>query len=228
MYGKAPKASEFMRGLRDHDVKDASEASSQYFEARRVWEEDLRSRRSNPASVGARRSRTGAASDRPGSEVCRTTETADGGIAQTSRTLCSSPECSDVLGFNSLPVAAFPQAGGGVGVITATPNVVVGSGNARAYKPAALFFEGRDNAAALAVVPCLLTGAQISGIEQLVDAAAGAGITSAVFALTNEPLPIAWDDFENQGQQQLTFNFANILAAAVTLEIFGVLWGGRL
>lgn len=223
---QAPKASDFTRGIRPHDVKDAREASGDYFEARRVWEENLRSRNVSPQVGARRRARVGATSA-PGG-YCRTSRSADGGVSQTSRTGCDSPECADILGFNSLPVAGFPQAGGGVGVITATPNVVVGSGNARAFRPSALFFEGRDNAAALGVVPCLLTGAQISGIEQLVDAAAGAGITSAVFALTNEPLPIAWDDFENQGQQQLTLNFANILAAGVTLEVFGVLWGGRL
>jgi len=218
-----PQVSDFVQGIRYHDVQDAREASANFAAAKREYLRNLASMgEKSGASVGARRARVGA------NGACRTSQSAAGGVTQTSRTGCASPNCADVLGFNSLPVAGFPQAGGGVGVITATPNVVVGSGNARAFRPSALFFEGRDAAAALAVVPCLLTGAQISGIEQLVSNAAGAGITSAVFALTNEPLPIAWDDFEDQGQQQLTLNFANVLAAGVTLEVFGVFWGGRL
>lgn len=152
-----------------------------------------------------------------------------GGMAQTHRgPACPTPACADIIGFNTLNVANFPVAGGGVGVVTNTPGIVVGSGNASAYKPAALFYEGRDNANALANVVCLLSDVQISGVQQLVDNANTAGITSAVFALTNEPLPVGWDEFTDRGQKQLTMIFSNVLAPAVTLEMFGVLWGSRI
>ena len=152
-----------------------------------------------------------------------------GGIAQTHRGPgCDTPACADIIGFNTLNVANFPVAGGGVGVVTATPTITVSSGNASAFKPVAIFFEGRDAANALANVVCLLSDVSISGVEQLSDNSNTSGITSAVFALTNTPLPVGWDEFTDRGTKQLSMIYSNVLAAAVTLELFGVIWGSRI
>ena len=153
----------------------------------------------------------------------------DGGIVQTHRgPECVRPGCADILGFNTLNVANFPFAGTAVGTVANTAAVVVGSGNAQAFQATQFFFEGRDNANALANVVCLLADVSVSGVDQLVDNANTSGITSAVFALTNEPLYVGWDAFTDTGNtKRLNITFANILAAAVTLEIFGVLWGTR-
>lgn len=203
-----------IKSIRHHDMADAREAGSIH------WDRYRRLLRGEKfASTGAT-----APGCPPG-----IFNSADGGIVQGHRgPACPTPACADVLGFNTLNVANFPVAGGGVGVVTATPVVTVTSGNGSAFKATAIFFEGRDAANALANVVCLLSNVQVSGIDQLVDNGNTAGITSAVFALTNNPLPVGWDPFMDRGQKLLSLTFANILAAAVTLEIFGVMWGSRI
>jgi hypothetical protein len=147
---------------------------------------------------------------------------------------CDEPQqCyADVLGFNSIAgVVAdgtFPLVGGfGTGTPITTASLDISSGNASSYRPRRFFYELRDSASGFAVVPGLLTSAQISGVEQLVSAGGAGGITSAVFTLTNEPLPIGWMDFQDRGQQQLRLQFGNFLDPAVTVHAFGVFWGDR-
>lgn len=132
-----------------------------------------------------------------------------------------------MLGFNTIAGEApdFPVAGGAPGINEGS--VIVSSGNAGTYKAVKFFFEARDSAAGFAVVPALLTSATISGCEQLVGTGGEFGITSAVFALTCEPLPINWDAWQDSGQQRLTLRFGNFLAAQVEIEVFGVFWGDR-
>ena len=134
---------------------------------------------------------------------------------------------ASILGFNTLEgdTNDFPLAGG-VGTV-AEGSLIVSSGNAGSYRGTHLFWEGRDSAAGYAVVPTLLTSAVISGSEQLVGSGGEFGITSAVFALTCEPLPINWCPWQDSGQQRLTMRFGNFLAALVETEIFGVFWGDR-
>ena len=141
---------------------------------------------------------------------------------------CERPTCSDLLGFNTLNAANFPVAGGGVGVVTDTPVVTVGSGTASAFQPTSIFYEGRDAGANLANVICLLSNVDISGTQQLTDSGNTAGITSAVFALTCAPLPVGWSAFMDRNQKFLSMIFSNVLAAPVQLEIFGILWGARI
>jgi hypothetical protein len=175
----------------------------------------------------ARSASTGQGSAAPGCPggIIRTN---DGGIAQGPRgPACATPACADVLGFNTLNVANFPLAGGGLGVLTNANVIQVSSGNASAFKPTAFFFEGRDAAAGFANIPILLSDVSVSGVDQLVDNANTSGITSAVFALTNEPLPVGWDTFMDRGAKQLSLTFGQYFAAAVTMEVFGVLWGSR-
>lgn len=212
-----PHANDFIKGVRYHDVKDAKEASAMFAEAKLKYRKELaqiadRHGQSEAARVGMRRG--GTRRTRMGSQG-----TGNPGV-------CTPSPSDDMLGFNTLPTAGFPVTGGGVGVITATPGIVVTSGRACSFCPNALFFEGRDAANALAVVaPTLLTSAIISGQEQLIDSTNTGGITSAVFGLTNSPLPISWESFTNTGQQSLTMIYANTQAAAVTLEVFGIFWG---
>lgn len=201
--------------IRYHDLADAKEAGNLHYDrlARLLKGESIRALTGGSAAPGCP----------PG-----LFRSPDGGLVQGHRgPACPTPACADVLGFNTLNVANFPVAGGGVGVVTATPVVTISSGNASAFKATAFFFEGRDAAANLANVPCLLTDVSVSGVDQLVDNGNTSGITSAVFALTNEPLPVGWDPFMDRGAKQLNLTFANILLAAVTLEVFGVLWGSR-
>ena len=134
---------------------------------------------------------------------------------------------ASILGFNTLEgdTNDFPLAGG-AGTV-AEGSLIVSSGNAGSYRGTHLFWEGRDAEAGYAVVPTLLTSAVISGSEQLVGSGGEFGITSAVFALTCEPLPINWCAWQDSGQQRLTMRFGNFLAAAVETEIFGVFWGDR-
>jgi len=205
-------------GIRD--LSDAQEASDVHFDRLGLLYRLLK--KTGVSSTGIRTS-TDAAGCPTGIAI-----SADGGIVQTHRgPQCVRPACADILGFNTLNVANFPVAGGGVGVVTNTAAVVISSGNASAYTATQFFFEGRNAAAGLANVPCLLSDVSVSGIDQLVDNANTSGITSAVFALTNEPLYVGWDTFMDRGAKQLSLTFANILAVAVTLEIFGVLWGSR-
>jgi hypothetical protein len=205
-------------GIRD--VRDAKEASNVHFDRLANLRRFL-SKKSHASSTGVR----GSAAPGCPSGI---SSSPDGGIVQTHRgPKCATPACADILGFNTLDVANFPVAGGGLGVVTNTNAITISSGNASAYKATQFFFEGRDAAAGLANVPCLLADVAVSGIAQLVDNGGTSGITSAVFALTNEPLYVGWDAFMDRGAKQLTLTFANILAAAVTLEIFGVLWGSR-
>lgn len=203
-----------IKSIRHNDLSDAKAAGALHFERLRRL---LR---------GERISLTGG-SAAPGCPPGIFTSP-DGGIVQGHRgPACPTPACADVLGFNTLNVANFPVAGGGVGVVINTPVVTISSGNASAFKATSFFFEGRDAANALANVPCLLADVSVSGIDQLVDNSNTSQITSAVFALTNEPLPVGWDPFMDRGAKQLNLTFANMLAAAVTLEVFGVLWGSR-
>ena len=199
------------------DNQDARDAAERHFSQRKQ------------AQTGSRWSKMGAADN------CPPNHGRGGGTqgqppgGRRGDPACDVPsECrGDVLGFNTLADANWPVAGG-AGVSAPTPGVVVGSGNAQAFKPRSIFFEARDAAGGYAVVPALLTSAVVSGSEQLVSAGAATGITSAVFALTNTPLPVAWQGFTDTGQHQLTMLFGNFLAAGVTIEIFGVLWGDRI
>ena len=210
-----------LNSIRDCDLKDAREAKGVHFDRL-----DRLVQESRKAMTGARNT------TRPGCPpgLGGLVQAPGGGLAQGPRSgeVCEVPACADVLGFNTLNVGTFPFAGGGLGVVTNVTVITVESGNATAFQPTKFFFEGRDFAAGLGNVPCLLADVSIAGVDQLVDNSATSGITSAVFALTNEPLPVGWDPFALTGAQRLFLTFANILAVAVTLELFGVIWGSRL
>lgn len=212
-----------MAGIRD--IADAREAADQFFSIRK-----MQVAKHGPR-VGARRyPRTGA----PGSAYDPTC------IARTDgRGRVDDERCTDtpqnchaaILGFNSVEGevaggSTFPLAGGG-GAAIATSTLIISSGNAGSYRASEFFFEARDAAAGFGAVPGLVTSAQISGSEQLVGAGGAFGITSAVFALTNEPLPVNWIPWQDSGQQRLQLQFGNFLAAAVTIEVFGCFWGDR-
>lgn len=208
-----------MQSIRD--IADARGMSEMFF---RKQAEHVRKHGPVAPSVGARRyPRTG-----------------QGSAAGFPNGACASPRvddprCTDqpkncgstILGFNSLfgttANGVFPLAGA-----NATAGILINAGNAGKYRARELFWEARDAAAAFAAVPSLLTSALISGSEQLSGTGAAFGITSAVFALTNEPLPVNWNGWSNSGQQQLTLQFVNYLAAGVTIQVFGCFWGDRM
>lgn len=209
-----------MQSIRD--IVDARGASDMFFSKQA---EHVRKHGPVSPSVGA------------GRRYPRTGQTSAGGYGNGG---CVSPRvddprCTDqpdacgatILGFNSLfgvtANGVFPLAGA-----NATAGITVNAGNAGKYRARELFWEARDAASGFAVAPSLLTSALISGSEQLSGTGAAFGITSAVFALTNEPLVVNWTSWSNSGQQQLTMQYVNYLAAGVTLQIFGVFWGDRM
>jgi len=135
------------------------------------------------------------------------------------------PYCGgDILGFNTLEAANFPLAGPVAPVVATAAAINVSSETADVYQPRALFYEFRDVEQGFAVVPGLLQDARIGPAQQTIGGAIGNGITSAVFALTNTPLPVGWDAFRNVGGQTLQLTFANFLVGT-NAQVFGVLWG---
>ena len=225
-------------GIRD--VKDAREASDKFAAIRRMAKAGKFPQVGGPGR--GRYPRTGAQA--PGSSAGSTLSAAGrqggtglscgGSPLSNSSGRVDDSRCFDdnlchasILGFNTLEgdTSDFPLAGG-AGTV-AEGSLIVSSGNAGSYRGTHLFWEGRDSAAGYAVVPTLLTSAVISGSEQLVGSGGEFGITSAVFALTCEPLPINWCAWQDSGQQRLTMRFGNFLDIAVETEIFGVFWGDR-
>jgi len=135
------------------------------------------------------------------------------------------PYCGgDILGFNTLEAANFPLAGPVAPAVAAGAAINISSETADVYQPRALFFEFRDVEQGFAVIPGLLQDARIGPAQQTIGGAVGNGITSAVFALTNTPLPVGWDAFRNVGGQTLQLTFANFLVGT-NAQVFGVLWG---
>jgi hypothetical protein len=201
-----------MQGIRD--IADAREASALFFASQ---QEHVK--KHGPVA-GGRYPRAGQ-SGYPGG--CAT--------PRTDPAKCRAPgtgnECGSILGFNSVfgtvQAGVFPLVGGNT-----SATLRIDSGNASRFRGESVFFECRDAAAGFGVVPGLLISAFISGAEQLVGTGNPFGITSAVFALTNEPLPINNWEWENSGQQQLDLQFTNFLAAGVTIQVFGVFWGTRM
>lgn len=219
-----PDANDYIKGARDN--QDAREAANRYFA-------DLAALRDGKATSVAARPRIGAKRPRVGvsydecaprsSSPARGVDCLPGDDCADVPDLCG----GDVLGFNSLGIAPFPLTAVTPGV-PVTGALVVGSGNACAFKPRKFFFEMRDSAvAAFPVIPGLLVSARIAGQEQLVSDVVANGIPSAVFALTCEPLPVRWSKFTNTGQHQLTLTFGEFLGGAVTGHAFGAAWGER-
>jgi len=220
-------------GIRD--VKDAREASDKFAAIRRMQQAGKFPQVGGPGR--GRYPRTGAQA--PGTSAGGNGAPTGGGSCGGSPLSNTSGRTDDarcftdnachasILGFNTLEgdTSDFPLLGG-AGTV-AEGSLIVSSGNAGSYRGTHLFWEGRDSAAGFAVVPTLLTSAVISGSEQLVGSGGEFGITSAVFALTCEPLPINWCAWQDSGQQRLTMRFGNFLAVAVETEIFGVFWGDR-
>jgi len=135
------------------------------------------------------------------------------------------PYCGgDILGFNTLEAANFPLLGPVAPIAATAAAINVSSETADVYQPRALFYEFRDVEQNFAVVPGLLQDARIGPAQQTIGGALANGITSAVFALTNTPLPVGWDAFRNVGGQTLQLTFANFLAGT-NVQVFGVLWG---
>ncbi len=215
-----PTTSFAMKGVRD--CVDAREAAARYFA-------DCKEGAKNPR-VGMHPSRSpkvGQGTAAPGctprqSERQRLLEACQAGDENCDYP----PDCGgDILGFHSLGVAAFPVAGAVAPAITASPVLQVNSGHACAFRPRKFFFEARDQAAGFVVVASLLTSVVIAGNQQLTSNLVGNAITSAVFALTCEPLPVGWRKFKNTPQQNLELTFGNFQAVAVTTQYFGVAWG---
>lgn len=135
------------------------------------------------------------------------------------------PYCGgDILGFNTLVNANFPIPGPVAPAVVANAVLNVTSETADVYQPRAIFFEFRDALQAFAVVPGLLLNAVIGPAQQTIGGQNQNGITSAVFALTNTPLPVGWDAFRQVGGQTLDLTFGNFLPGTST-EVFGALWG---
>lgn len=215
----------FVAGVRD--IADAKQAADRYF-AMLAQSQGT----SLAPRVGNRRPRTGSPTSQ-GDCATHINKYTGGRSGDPS---CATPQScgDDILGFNSIAgvlapgSVAFPFAGGfGTAVPVTVATLAVDSGNAASFRPRKFFFELRDSAGGFGVVPGLLTSAIVSGVEQLVSAGPAGGISSAVFTLTNEPLPVGWMDFQNQGQQVLNLTFGNFLAPAITTHAFGVFWGDR-
>ena len=148
----------------------------------------------------------------------------------TSAPGCDQPaECGgDILGFHSFGVAGFPFAGAVAGTVAASPDLQVNSGHACTYKARKFFFEARDMANNFVVSPALLLSAVVAGEQQLTSSDVANGITNSVFALTCEPLPVAWRRFTNTTQQNLILRVGSYTGVAETLHIAGVMWGDGL
>jgi len=132
----------------------------------------------------------------------------------------------DLLGFNTLTLDAFPIGVPAPGAVVSEGTINIGSQTADKFKPRYLFWEGRDVSQGYAVVPSLLLRATVGVAQQTVGRGAFNAITSAVFALTNTPLPVGWDAFRNIEGQTLSIEFGNFLPAVGTsVEFFGCLWG---
>lgn len=206
------------------DIHDAREASAEHFA--KLQEQA----KSGAPMVGSRRyprtgQRTSSSSIKGHASRCASHVIPGGG--RVGRPECDTPApChGDVLGWHSLGATDFPIAGGAGTIATNATQLVVNSGNANAFKPRELFFEARDSTSNFAVIPGMLVAANISGTEQLVGDDSSAAITSSVFALTNEPLPVSWDAFSTVGANTLKLTFGNYLAVGVTAHFFGVFWG---
>lgn len=213
----------FIDPTRDHlqgvrDITDAREASALFFAAQKAHV----AKHGPVVGARSRYPRAGQSTSAPGAGGCAVPRR-DSERCRTKRDECG----TSVLGFNSVfgtvQAGVFPLVGGNT-----SATLRIDSGNAAEYRGEKIFFECRDAAAGFGVVPGLLISAFISGAEQLVGTGNVFGITSAVFALTNEPLPINWAPWQNSGQQQLDLQFTNFLAAAVTIQVFGVFWGTRM
>lgn len=212
----------FIDPTKDHmqsirDAVDAREASDAFHRALAAHQ-----RKHGPVVGGRRNPRAGQSS----------AGYPDGGCASprqdAARCTTTPQNChASILGFNSVfgtvAAGAFPLVGA-----NASATLRINAGNAGRYRPSEFFFEARDSAAGFGAVPCLLVSAFISGSEQLVSTGNATGIPSAVFALTNEPLPVNWNSWSNSGQQQLDLQFTNFLAVGVTIHVFGCFWGDRM
>ena len=138
---------------------------------------------------------------------------------------CQFPEfCSgDLLGGNTINNAAFPLAVDAGDVVTESNTVEVRSETADAYRGRYFFWEGRDVNQGYGAQVSLLTQAKIGHAEQLVATGPDFGITSAVFALTNAPLPIGWDEWTNVGAP-LQLRFGGFVPDGA-LQFLFVFWG---
>lgn len=228
-------ASYKMNGVRD--IKDAREASAQHFAA---MKQQLRGVR---PMVGARRyPRTGAEGSATNVALpAKQRGETDGAYGRRCAAIVKfggrvgRPECDtptachgDVLGWHSLGATDFPITGGAGTIAVNATALSVNSGNAKTFKPREMFFEARDSATDFAVVPGMLVSANISGTEQLVGDDSTSAITSSVFALTNEPLPVSWDGFSTVGSNILKLTFGSFMDSAITSHFFGVFWGDEI
>lgn len=132
----------------------------------------------------------------------------------------------DLLGFNSLDLGNFPIPAPVAPATIATREIEVGSQTADKFTPRYLFWQARRTDD-LEVITGLLVAAFVGPNQQTVGAGAFNAITADVFALTNTPLPVAWDPFRNIQGQTLRMEFGNFFGApnAADINIFGVLWG---
>jgi len=137
------------------------------------------------------------------------------------------PCSADLLGFNTLFDGGFPieDPAAVVGPVSQNRDpFVVTSDTADKYIPRYFFWEGRDVNDSFEVLATLLVDARIGPSQQLVSAGNARGITSSVFALTNTPLPVAWNAFRNVDGQTLNLTFGAFIPGSST-QIFGVFWG---
>jgi len=230
------------------DVRNIANAYHSDSRSRKIADEMSRDRESAIASVGGRRERMmrgelgmhganmgaagGGCDTRGSAEVL----TRDGrAVPYNDRVphypadpACQFPsDCGgDLLGFNTLTVAAFPIGVPAPGAVISQGTINIGSQTADKFKPRYLFWEGRDVSQGFAVVPSLLVSSFVGPAQQTIGSGPFNSITSAVFALTNTPLPIGWDAFRNIEGQTLVINFGNFLPAVGTsVQFFGCIWG---
>lgn len=133
----------------------------------------------------------------------------------------------DLIGGTSLGVA--PQSAG------ATVTVTIGSFDAVALQPVALWFTAFEAAAApddllqiaspVIEIPVLMTDADIGNQGQLRQTGGvTTGLNSGAFAATREPVCVDWGRFTSTPGQELTMQFNLITATATPMHVFAVLW----
>ena len=135
----------------------------------------------------------------------------------------------DLIGGTSLGTA--PQAAG------TTVTVTIGSFDAVALQPVALWFTAFEAAAAgppvdlvqiaspVIEIPVLMTDADIGNQGQLRQTGGiTTGLNSGAFAATREPVCVDWGRFTSTPGQELTMQFNLITATANPMHVFAVLW----
>lgn len=138
------------------------------------------------------------------------------------------PRCDgDILGYTTLGAGDDALAGPAVaGAVTVSGNFTVDSGNAYRYQPHYFFWEGRDQNNDFEVTPSYLVSAQIGGTQQLVGGGTEVNaITNSVFALTDIPLDVGWEQFGTERATQLLLQMGNYIVGS--LLHFNFVWWGN-